>query len=95
MVNSERGSEIGIKEPPLLGGTMSSTHKRKTQPKTSPASSTKAVQKIDKCTLFNSYQIAYERYQDFLDGGNFPDEIYVVAYHRRFVKKSYYFFNPF
>lgn len=36
-----------------------------------------------------------DKYQEFLDGDNFPDEIYVVAYHRRFLKKAYYFFNPY
>ena len=95
LTDSERGSELKARDAPSLSATLSSSAKRKTQPKTSPASSAKPAQKVDKCTLFNSYQIAYERYQDFLDGGNFPDEIYVVAYHRRFVKKAYYFFNPF
>jgi hypothetical protein len=26
---------------------------------------------------------------------NLPEEIYAVAYHRRFVKKNYFFFYPF
>jgi hypothetical protein len=50
--------------------------------------------RVDKCNLFNSYQMACEKYQEFEDGGNLPEDIYVVAYHRRFVKKNYFFFNP-
>jgi hypothetical protein len=75
--------------------SMSSTtvSRRKTDSRGSNKNNSYGV-KIDKCNLFNSYQIAYEKYQDFEDNNNFPDEIYTVAYHRRFVKKMYYFFSP-
>ena len=51
--------------------------------------------KIDKCNLFNSYVVALEKYQEFEDNNNFPEEIYAIAYHRRFVKKSHAFFCSF
>ncbi len=52
-------------------------------------------EKIDRHTLFNSYNVAFEKYQMFEDNLNFPEEIFAVAYHRRFVKKSHSFFCPY
>jgi hypothetical protein len=51
--------------------------------------------KIDRCNLFNSYPIALEKYDEFEENLNFPEDVYVVAYHRRFIKKSHTFFCPF
>lgn len=48
--------------------------------------------KIDKCNLFNSYNLAVEKYDDFSENQNFPDEVYAVGYHRRFLKKINSFF---
>lgn len=39
--------------------------------------------------------MALDKYQEFEDSNNFPDEIYAVAYHRRFVKKTRSFFCPY
>lgn len=30
-----------------------------------------------------------------MDNDEVPEELFVVAYHRRFVKKQHYFFNPY
>ncbi len=51
--------------------------------------------KLDKASLFNSYQVSCEKFAEFEENLNLPDEIYAVAYHRRFVKKNYFFFYPF
>jgi hypothetical protein len=51
--------------------------------------------KLDKCNLFNSYPVAVEKFQEFEDSLNFPDEIYAVAYHRRFFKRTHCFFTPY
>ena len=48
--------------------------------------------KFDKRNMFNSYQVAYEKFYEYDANQNFPDEIIAVAYHRRFIKKSYYFY---
>jgi hypothetical protein len=51
--------------------------------------------KLDKCNIFNSYNVAVEKYQEFDDNLNLPDEIYAVAYHRRFFKRTHSFFTPY
>ena len=35
------------------------------------------------------------RYKEFEEDEMIPDDIFVVAYHRRFLKKAYYFFNEY
>lgn len=42
---------------------------------------------MDKCQIFNNYNTFLEKYQDYEDNDEIPDELYVVAYHRRFLKK--------
>lgn len=48
--------------------------------------------KLDKQSLFNNYYNALERYSEFEQNNNFPDDVYVLAYHRRFVRKQHSFF---
>lgn len=43
---------------------------------------------MEKCVLFNSYEKALEKYEEFDTNQNFPDDIYAVLYHRRFVKRD-------
>ena len=50
---------------------------------------------IDKGALFNSYAAACEKFAEFDQNNNLPEEIYAVAFHRRFVKKTFYFFSPY
>ena len=89
--DSERQIEDCLKQ-----GTQSSTtaHSRKRSLGRSSGKDPSNL-KVDKCNLFNSYQNAVERFDEFDENGNFPDEIYTAVYHRRFIKKTYYFFTPF
>ncbi|TNV87076.1 hypothetical protein FGO68_gene9179 [Halteria grandinella] len=48
--------------------------------------------KLDRYALFNNYYNALERYSEFEQNQNFPDDVYVLAYHRRFVRKQHAFF---
>jgi hypothetical protein len=50
---------------------------------------------VDKCVLFNSYEKALEKYEEFDSNQNFPDDIYSVLYHRRFVKRDKALFAEF
>jgi len=50
---------------------------------------------IDRFNLFNNYAFVFEKYSQFEQQGSFPDDIFAIAYHRRFVKRTYYFFSPY
>ena len=47
-----------------------------------------------KAYIFNNYVAACDKFEQLDRLQRLPDEIYTVAYHRRFVKKSNYFFHP-
>ncbi len=50
---------------------------------------------MDRCNLFNSYPAAVSQFKDLDTNGKLPDDIFVAVYHRRFIKKTHYFFQPY
>jgi hypothetical protein len=48
-----------------------------------------------KAYIFNNYLAAWDKYEQLERLQRLPEDIYTVAYHRRFVKKSHSFFHPF
>ncbi|CDW76980.1 ubiquitin carboxyl-terminal hydrolase 15 [Stylonychia lemnae] len=73
----------------------SSTNKKNKGARSQKEQPKEQVKKYDKCTFFNNYFHIQDKYQEYVDRGMVPEEIYVACYNRRFVKKAYYFFNPY
>lgn len=48
-----------------------------------------------KSYIFNNYLAACDKFEQLDRLQRLPDEVYTVAYHRRFIKKSHYFFHPY
>ena len=52
----------------------------------------KKDKQLNNIYIFNNYKAAYDKYEDLERLEKIPDEIFVVAYHRRFTKKDVSFF---
>ena len=83
-----------MEDPHLTSGSTNAT-KKKGAGKSVAGRDPNYGLKLDKCNMFNSYTVALEKYQEFEDNLNFPDEIYAVGYHRRFFKRTHSFFTPY
>ena len=89
-----KDSEKFVEDPYHTSGSTTVT-KKKGAPKSVAGRDPNYGIKLDKCNLFNSYAVALEKYQEFEDNLNFPEEIYAVGYHRRFLRRTHAFFTPY
>lgn len=48
-----------------------------------------------KAYVFNNYLAACDKFEQLDRLQRLPDDVYTVAYHRRFIKKNHYFFHPY
>ena len=54
-----------------------------------------ASEVFGKAYIFNNYLAACDKFEQLDRLQRLPDELYAVAYHRRFIKKDNYFFHPY
>jgi hypothetical protein len=92
LANSEKRDDepLSQKSLPTTASTATSLSKKSSRDKKNKDPSFGL--KLDRYALFNNYYNALERYPEFDQNQNFPDDVFVLAYHRRFVRKQHAFF---
>ena len=55
----------------------------------------KKANMMDKTYIFNNFAAACDKFEDLQRTEKIPDEIFAVAYHRRFIKRTHAVFESF